>query len=284
MRTKFYFMAFFFCITFLNHSLGQRIERPDKLKPVDFSTMAYPIEVMFQRTLVTFPFEEDKSSGEVTDQQFKLSIESVVRIRLKRVEGTGNFILLPNIIDSDIKIRSIEYSYLENNKIKNRKLEDSDVNLEKNDSVTFLNFASLMRDSVVIFDIFFSLISHNKENIMILKNEKIPYQNMKITIDIPEIYSYKNTVISDCLDQDLKSKTGGIRGYQNANSSNASVTGKIIVDVLKEDFPNANFQAVYLRINSHIYTLTEGCMAFITNNNAKVLNLNLIKVTPIIRR
>jgi hypothetical protein len=283
MMTKFYFLTIFIFITFLNDSLGQRIERPDKLKPLDFSKRSDSIDVMFQRTLVTFPFEENKSSGEVTDQQFKLSIESIIRIRLNRIASTGNFVLLPNIFAVDPKIRSIEYSYLENNKIKNRKIQDSEIILEKSDSVSFINFANIMKDSVVIIDIFYSLITHNKENIMILKNEKTYYQNMKISIEIPGIYTYKYPIIADCLDQDLKSKTGGIRGYQNVNSPNASVTGKIIVDVLKKDFPNANFQAVYLRINSHTYTLTENCLNFVLTNDAKVLKLKLNKITPIIK-
>jgi len=238
---------------------------------------------MFQRTLVTFPFEEDKSLGEVTDRQFKLSIESIIRIRINRVASKGNFVLLPNIFATDPKIRSIEYSYLENNKIKNRKIQDSEIILEKSDSVSFINFTNIMKDSVVIIDIFYSLITLNKENITILRNEKTHYQNMKITIDIPEIYTYNYPILVDCLDHDLKSKAGGIRGYR-MDSSNSSVTGKIVADVFKANFPNAKYKAVYLRINSHTYTLTENCLNFASTNNAKVLTLKLNNIAPIIKQ
>jgi hypothetical protein len=267
----------FICLIFLNDTFSQRIEKPDKLKPTDFSTVSNLIDVLYQRTLVTFPFEEDKSHAEVTDQQFKLNIESIIRIRLKIADSKENFILLPNIFESDAKILSVNYYCIENNEIKNNKLKNSEILLEKNDSVIFTNFSNIMKDSVVIIDLFYSLISHKKERIMIFNNKNVHYQNIKITIDIPEIYTYKNLKIDDCFSLYIKTKPGEIRGYKNVTSPGSPVTGKIIADVIK----NTTFHPVFYEINSCIYSLAENCKNLISTNYTQAINLSLIRVTAI---
>lgn len=281
MMTKFNFLLILIFLIFLNDTFGQRIEKPDKLKLTDFSTGSDLIDVLYQRTLVTFPFEEDKSHAVVTNQQFKLSIVSLIRIRLKIAAGKDNFILLPNIVESDAKILAADYYYIENNKIKNIKPKNSEILLEKNDSVIYTNFSNVIKDSVVIIDLFYSLVSHKKESIMIFNNKNVSYQNIKITIDIPEIYTYKNVKIADCFSLDIKTKPGEVRGYKNAVTPGSSVTGKIVADAISSQFPNAKFNPVFYKINSHIYTLSESCKNFIPANNAQAINLSLINVYAI---
>jgi len=278
-KSYFFTILIFFIIT--SKIFCQRIEKPDNLKLTDFLTGTTSIEVLFQRTLISFPFEEDKWRGEVSDQQYKLSIESIIRIRLRKIDGNADFALLPNIFESDPKIRSIEYNYVENNKIKNKKFKNLDTLLLKNDSINFVNLSSFMKDSVAIIDLFFSMISQKKERIVIFNNTNVSYHDEKITVDIPEIYTYKNLTIADCMSLELKQKTGGTMGYQNVNSPNAPVTGKIMADVIKKDFPNANYRPVYYKLNSNVYTLTKECLDINSSIYSATVNLSLIRVTPI---
>jgi hypothetical protein len=281
MMGKFNFLTILICLIFLNDTFSQRIEKPDKLKLTDFSTGSNLIDVLYQRTLVTFPFEEDKSHAEVTDQQFKLKIESIIRIRLKIGASKDNFIILPNIFESDPKILSVDYCYIENNKIKKNQLKSSEILIAKDDSVFYTNFSNIMKDSVVIIDLLYSLTSNKKDRIMIFNNKNVPYQNLKITIDIPEIYTYKNFKIADFFSLDIKKRPGFIRGYHDITNSGSPVTGKIIADVIKNQFPSTKFQPVFYEVHSYIYTLTEDSKNFISTSYVQAINLSLIRVTSI---
>jgi hypothetical protein len=252
---------------------AQRIEKPDKLKPLDFTKTDRPICVQFQRILVTFPFEENIQSGGATDQQFKLSIESIIRISFKEALKDTSFILLSNIYGSEIKIKSMNYYYLDNNKIINKPFDQSDMVLGKNDSVFYANFSSIIKNPNSIIELNYSLLTSSKENIIFNINKNLPYQNLKINIDIPEIYSYAIIKKNNCLSLKTGRKSGQTMGYKNANSPNATMTGKILAQVFQKNMPGSDYRPVYLMLIPNVYSLSDDCNSLISNADCQILNL-----------
>jgi hypothetical protein len=262
---KQFFLICFFLSMLLNANVfGQRLKKPDKLKLADFS-VANNIAVLYQRTYVSFLFKEDVSRGNVTDNQFKLSAEYILRIFLTKPTSSKDFQLLSKTYNVIPKIKSIDYYSLENNKIKKSDIENSLIKVEQNENVFYTNFSSLMKDSIAIIDLSYSIISDKKDSIVILNYNNIPLHDAIIIIDVPEIYTYSSLKSAGCLELETSTKQGFVRGYQMANS-NAPVTGKAMADAFKIQFPKADYRPVYFKINSYNYTWTSKCSSVITPN------------------
>jgi|WetSurMetagenome_2_1015567.scaffolds.fasta_scaffold237936_2 hypothetical protein len=255
---KFFILTFILTFSSIISSFSQRPEKPQKVKPSDFSLNTNSPQVLYHRALVTFPFKEDKSNGHVTDKQFTLSIEFISRIYLSKSSCNKDFILLSKIFNSIPIIQSIDYYHLDNNKIKKSQIKNSELNLESNDVFYYANFSPLIKDSIAIIDLSYSMTTEKKDFIVLLNTDNVPLHDMKVKIDIPEIYTYKNLRISDCLNSKKINEFGILRGYQLANSS-APITGEILADIFKKQFPNANYKPVYFNIKSTLYTWNDSC-------------------------
>lgn len=271
-----------FFISLYSLAFSQRIEKPGDLNLSDFSISSSSIDVLYQRTLITFLFDEDKSQAKVTDQQFRLSIESIIRIRLTRSSRNYNFVLFPNVFESDPKLKSIQYYYIDKGKIQNNKLKNIDALLAKNDSAHYINFKDIIHDSISIIELHFSLITQKKGEISIFNNKDVHYSNEKITINIPEIYTYKNLQVNDCFGLDIQNMQGSVRGYYDVNLPNANVIGKILADIFQKDYRGSTYRPVYFRINSFVYTLTDECKNNMSINYSPVLDLSLMSVASIL--
>lgn len=249
------------CVTIslliIANGFGQMIKRPAKVKPTDFETST-GMKVLYQRTLVTFPFREDVSSGNVTDKQFKLSLEFIIRVLLNKSDCNKNFPLLSTAYTGSLKVTSIDYYTLEKNKIKKTDIEKSLIKTEKDGDAIQTNFSSMMKDSVAIIDLFYSIVSDNKDSIIILNYNDIPLQDTKITIDIPEFYAYSSVQKSDCFESETSNRQGYVRGYKLANS-NSSITGKAIAEAMKIQFPKAEYRPVYYKVHSTSYIWKSNC-------------------------
>jgi hypothetical protein len=255
---KYYSLILLLAFSLQISTFSQRPENPQKLKSSDFLIDNAPPQISYLRTLVTFPFQEDKSNGKVTDNQFKLSIKSISRLHLSKASCNIDYVLSSKLLVSPPIIQSIDYYYLEGNKIKKREIKNSDLIVENNDLFYYVNFSSLINDSLVIIDLSYYVTSEKKDLIVLVNPASIPIQDMKLIVDIPEIYLYKNLITSDCLMVKASSHLGSIRGYRLANSS-GSITGEILAKVFKEQFPNANYEPVYYKLNSNIYTWIKDC-------------------------
>jgi hypothetical protein len=264
-----------------NSVLSQKIEKLEKITAEDFNgKSAFPIYFLRESALITFPFLEDKFEPGAKDKQFDLSIETIMRFSICKSNSDLKVVLCSNTYSVKLNIKSISIYSLHNKTIKTEKVKNLDLKIFQNDSSIFADLSNIVKDSLDILDLNYSLITKKKQDIIVTKTKNAGYDNFYIRIDIPEIYTYKNDHIDSCLNVKIASKNGQIMGYETS-SANSSLTAKFWVDFNTKNNPKLIYRPVLFQIKSFVYTLNNDCIKSFEKSNQDIIKLKLSRIAEI---
>jgi hypothetical protein len=269
------------CFCTSNCLFSQKIERLEKVTPEDFSRKnTFPIYFLHQSSLIVFPFTEDIFEPGAKDKQFDMSIETLMRFSICKTKSESKIVLCSNIYSVKLNFKSINIYSLHNQTVKTEKIKNSEIQIFENDSSIFADFSNIVKDSLNIIDLNYSLITKKKQDIIVSKTKNAGYENFLIRIDIPEIYTYRNLHLDSCLNEKIANKNGQIMGYETS-LSNSSLTAKFWADLNKKNNPSLIYRPVMFQIKSIVYNLNNDCIKSFEESKQDIIKLKLSRITEI---
>jgi len=260
---------------------SQKVERLDEVNEQTFANSPFQTPIILSySTIVTYPYKQDNGKAGAKDEYFDLRIESLVRIRINSTDSVKQLLGLSNTFNSDLKINSIKYYFLDGNTIGFRKIKDQDLAILSNNTGQYIDYSKIVQDSCVILDINFKSDPKSKKNIVFNLDDNIKYADFNLQVYMPEIYFYDILVPSQCIKTEIKRDQIGPKiGYKSKTGPSGSLLPQGLADQFGELF-NTKFDPVYCKINLFSFTKINKC-DIITDSNKELINLKLKNSTEI---
>jgi hypothetical protein len=268
---KFYFTTIL--IIFSSCVFSQKLRTPEKLTQNQFMLRSpkYPL-ILQNNNLITFPYHYNNNITGALDKYFTIEIESHLRLLIKKSDSCQLFVL-PASFENGVKIKTVKYHYLNENKITERKVIETEISQTTTDKGSFLDFSKIISDSTAIIDIFLKSESNNKQKISLILDKDKTYKSYSIQIYIPKIYIYKENYDS-CLSTKIEKDLEGPRiGYVGGSDV-------LICEVLAKSFSRYNggkYTPVYCKIDHLSYTSNAQCPETF-DSIKELVNFTLVKI------
>jgi hypothetical protein len=275
-------LSFFLLMLTLNSSGNLYSQKIDPPRPVTSDDFVFnkekPLTILSSSTLVTYPFLELGFAVGAIDYNFKLKIESVVRLRFTLIDKNLQFLLVPKEYDTKPDIIYLKYYTIKNHEVISSKIKKSGIQITITESGYMLDLSSLINDSIAIIDLDYWIRPKSKEILVFYNHKDFECLSERIKLDIPEIYNYDISALNKCYSLNVTTRPeGGIVGYKSYSSATGIISANNM-RYLKKNNPNESFQPMHYNLKSYLIESKQNCINVPNQNNTKIFNFTLKEI------
>lgn len=247
------FILIILMLTCLEQIYSQKISSPQEVTINDFNPQLIGSTYLYYRSLITFPYIENKFEVGAVDKLFSLRFENYLRGSFNIKDS--DILMIPSNYKSKLIIKSIKYFYVDKEKICTRAVKKTDLKFKETEKGYMLDLSTIKRDSNFIIDLRYVFETNDKSIVNFEFEKEKKYVDAKVEIFIPEIYiynvSYDENYLSKIIEKELLGPKIGYRSISNANNN---IIGSYWVEFQKKNNPNATFSDVHCKTSLFTFT------------------------------
>jgi hypothetical protein len=192
--------------------------------------------------------------------------------------NNSNILVVPKEYQTKPILETISYHYLDQNKVCVRKIKKSDLQFVNTELGYILDFSSIKIDTTVIIDLKYYYEVKSKQELNFYFDKDMKYNDIKIELNIPEIYNYKIRYEENFFSMEIdEGNLGPEIGYR---SSGPGILGSYFVEMLQRKNPNAIFIPVNCQSNTITFKLKRNTgIDYVVS--PKGINLSLLEINEI---
>ncbi len=242
----------------------------------DFNLFSKNSAYLYDESMIYFPYREDQFESGAIDKLFTLRYNRLFRYYYNTDGLNDSIFLSSNDQNTGVDFKSLKVYFIQNNKVNSAKIKRSKINLIHNENGIFLKRPSFDNYKSIILEIQYSFEQKSKDSIQIFLDNSKPHKEILINTTIPEIYKYKESYISNCVEKEKTQEIlGPYIGYTLVPGSS-----KLYAYWWMERFKREN-NASFIKISCKSYSTNFHIRSDCIKNNEMFPVLILLKLTSI---
>jgi len=264
--------------------LSQKLDKPNSINIQDFDISNFNrATVLYNNTLVTFPYKIDYGEAGALDKLFSLRIEGVIRLCLPKNEAMESIAIIPVIYGQEPTINSIMLYYQTGNSITTEKIKTKDLEVFQDSIYYYCSLSNIGSTNNTVIDLFYTCntpLNQAKEKITFRLIRNLVYKDFNVQVIIPEIYYYTDLLNEPLVTIEVgKNYKGPLIGYWNPFGG-PHLTCKALMESFKKAF-GARYEEVYCSQNLTSIRLKSAYRGIVVDSDKEIVSLKLMGINEI---